>query len=263
MSNGVLLFAFDNEEIDYVKQAQECAKRVKHYLDVPVALVTDKQVSNNMFDHVIHIDEKSNFTKRIYSNGNKSTSSLTFRNTARSQAYDITPFDKTLVMDVDYMLNTRDLAEAFNNSAEFQIYKSATDIHPNRDNTEFLLTSPVGPEFYWATVFCFEKTQNVKFFFDLLKQVQNNYSYYVEQYKFQNVMFRNDYLFSIVINLVGKEFVTELPGKMFYSLDRDMPISLTYGIFKAFTTARRSKIPVELTNSDIHIMNKYWLESVL
>lgn len=264
MSKGVLLFAFDNEEIDYVKQAAECARRVKHYLQVPVALVTDRaSIDYDIFDHIINIDEKSNFSKRIYSNGSKSSTSLTFRNTARSQSYELTPFDRTLVMDVDYMLCTSDLKQALDNTEEFQIYQHATDIHFDRDDTEFKYTSPIGPVFYWATVFCFEKTNNIKLFFDLLKKVQNNYSYYVEHYKFHNVMFRNDYLFSVVINMLGHSFAKELPGKMFYSLDRDIPLSLHNNVFKAFVQKRRNRIPVELKDCDIHIMNKYWLEDVL
>ena len=41
MSNGVVLFAFNNSSIDYIKQAIYCAKNVKKYLNLPVQLVTD------------------------------------------------------------------------------------------------------------------------------------------------------------------------------------------------------------------------------
>ena len=41
MTNGVLLFAFNNSNIDYVKQAIFRAKRVKKYLGLDVQVVTD------------------------------------------------------------------------------------------------------------------------------------------------------------------------------------------------------------------------------
>ena len=41
MSSGVLLFAFNNEQVDYVAQAQYLAKRIRKYLDLPTTLVTD------------------------------------------------------------------------------------------------------------------------------------------------------------------------------------------------------------------------------
>ena len=41
MNKGVLLFANNNEQIDYVKQSIFCAKRVKSFTKLHVTLVTD------------------------------------------------------------------------------------------------------------------------------------------------------------------------------------------------------------------------------
>ena len=50
MSKGVLLFAQNNEQIDYIKQAVYLAKRIKRFLDLPVSLVTDsKEYLENTF----------------------------------------------------------------------------------------------------------------------------------------------------------------------------------------------------------------------
>ena len=58
MSKGVLLFAFNNESINYIKQAIFCANRIKKYLDLPVSLVTDINVTEvkDHFDSVIKVD---------------------------------------------------------------------------------------------------------------------------------------------------------------------------------------------------------------
>jgi hypothetical protein len=41
MTRGVLIFAFNNSEVDYVKMAAYAAKQTTKYLQVPVSLVTD------------------------------------------------------------------------------------------------------------------------------------------------------------------------------------------------------------------------------
>ena len=41
MNQGVVLFAFNNSDVDYIKQAIYCAKRVKKYLKLPVQVITD------------------------------------------------------------------------------------------------------------------------------------------------------------------------------------------------------------------------------
>jgi len=41
MSKGVLIYALNNEQIDYAKLALNAARQVKQHLGMPVALVTD------------------------------------------------------------------------------------------------------------------------------------------------------------------------------------------------------------------------------
>ena len=67
MSKGFLLFAHNNGEIDYIKLASICAKRIKKYLDKPVALVTDSDVSLKEFDFVIK-SSLDNTNTRILNN---------------------------------------------------------------------------------------------------------------------------------------------------------------------------------------------------
>mgnify|MGYP005634393397 CR=1 FL=1 len=40
MTQGVVHFALNNLEVDYIKQAVFCAKKIKEHLKLPVALVT-------------------------------------------------------------------------------------------------------------------------------------------------------------------------------------------------------------------------------
>jgi hypothetical protein len=41
MSKGVILFAFNSPKINYYDMAVSTAKRINHFLDLPVTIVTD------------------------------------------------------------------------------------------------------------------------------------------------------------------------------------------------------------------------------
>ena len=41
MDKGVLTFARNNSQVDYIKQAVFLAKRVRKYLDLPTTIATD------------------------------------------------------------------------------------------------------------------------------------------------------------------------------------------------------------------------------
>ena len=58
MSNGVLCFA-NNNEINYIKQAEQLAIRIKKYMGLPTSLCTSDQYSNSgkIFDKIIKLKE--------------------------------------------------------------------------------------------------------------------------------------------------------------------------------------------------------------
>ena len=66
MKRGVVLFAFNSPEYDYYKMAEFTAKRVNHFLNLPVTLITDKQSvsssSGYQFDNLITINSDNNNT---------------------------------------------------------------------------------------------------------------------------------------------------------------------------------------------------------
>ena len=55
MTQGALIFAFDNDHIDYVAMAAWSAANIRRHLDIPVAVVTDRGDVDG-FDRVIHCD---------------------------------------------------------------------------------------------------------------------------------------------------------------------------------------------------------------
>ena len=274
MKNGVLLFAHDNSRIDYIKQAIYCATRIKKYMHLPVALATDniakaKKDAKDAIEHFIELPlPQTNQVKHFY-NGVYSSTTLPWYNHGRSNSYDITPFDNTIVMDTDFIVSNNHLNRAFEVDRDIQFYKNICDTGLDRKLDEFKFITDTSIPMWWATVFCFKKTDNAKIFFDLVKHIKNEWNFYRLQYQIINKNFRNDFAFSIAAHILNgfnnNNFVGELPGKFWFSSDRDIPLSIEGDTCKLLVdqTDSANYIPVKLKQANIHIMNKFSLQDII
>ena len=138
MSNGVLCFANNNSEINYILQAQELALRVKRYLDLPTSVVTStpNKVDKTFFDKIIPVETPTGNYKRYY-DGADTHVNVAFNNAGRIDSFDLTPYKQTLVLDTDVILCNDDLKNSFDTNYPFQIYKDCTDLTTWREHTEF------------------------------------------------------------------------------------------------------------------------------
>jgi hypothetical protein len=275
MTNGALIFAHNNTQIDYVKLAVFAAHRIKKYLNIPVSIVTDnanyllRQYKDHPFDQVIETSVTGSTTKLFY-DGSLASKRLDWKNFSRNQAYNLSPYDKTLVIDSDYIISSDILKAAFDQDHSFQIYRKSLDLAGWRDTTYFNRINPYSIPFYWATVFVFEKNIIMQTFFDLVAYIQSNWLYFRILYNIEPVMFRNDFAFSIAIHIMnGKtngEFAMELPGKMVYIQDKDILLDIKTDSLKFLVEKENhlgEYIAAKTTNLDVHVMNKVSLLRII
>jgi hypothetical protein len=275
MSNGALIFANNNANIDYVKLAVFAARRVKQFLDIPVSIVTDskgwllKQYPDHPFDKVISIDVERSTAKLFY-DGSLNSTTVEWRNLSRNRAYELSPYDKTLVIDSDYIINSNILKIAFDLNEPLQIYQKSFDLAGWRDTSYFNRINPHSIPFYWATVFVFEKSPIMESFFDLVSYIKANWPYFRVLYNIEPTMFRNDIAFSIAIHIMnGKtngQFATELPGVMSYIQDRDLIVNMNNTTLKMLVEKQNhlgEYIAVKTTDMDVHVMNKISLTRLI
>lgn len=273
MTKGALIFAFNNSEVDYVAIAAYSAKRVKMFLNVPVSLVTnDKDASkkySEIFDQIIYFEDSSRQVKRFYT-GNSEFKNAIWFNESRSNAYALSPYDETLVLDSDYIINSYFLKYCWDQKEDFLIYDKSMDVASWRSNKEFVQVSDCGIKFYWATVFFFRKTKRVELFFSLIEHIKKNWQYYLKLYHLPGSKFRNDYAFSIAINILDG-FSTEsnfqtFANKMIYVTDRDILLEHKENKMK-FLLQKKDKLgeytAVTTDNLDIHVMSKFSLLEVI
>jgi hypothetical protein len=269
MTQGVLLFAQNNGTVDYVKMAVFCANRIKKFLNMPVSLVTDSPeaiTDADVFDQIIVIDSPESNNIKYFHDGAETKSKLVWKNQARSTCYSLTPYDETLVVDVDYVVNSDFLLYCWQQPHDFLIYQKSFDLAQSRDYSEFQRIGNYSIPFYWATVFWFRKTPEMEHFFTLVSHVKENWSYYKLLYQITSTNFRNDYAFSIAIHMMNGftngNFVVKMPKKLFYTMDTDFLVKIKNGTMQFLVQKKDNPLeylPIVISNIDVHIMNKFSL----
>ena len=102
----------------------------------------------------------------------------------------------------------------------------------------------------------------VHIFFELVKTIRDNWDYYRLLYQILEPNFRNDFAFSIAIHMMGEEFVKPLPGKMNYTLDRDVLLDIQESSLQFLVEKKNyagEYVATKTNNLDMHVMNKYSL----
>ena len=212
----------------------------------------------------------SSIQYRRYFDGSLSNKRLRFKNNIRIKSFEISPYDETLVIDCDYVINNDVLKYCWQQPHDFLIYKNAMDLSGYRYDPRFNTLSDKSIDFYWATVFYFRKNSNTEIFFNYLSHIQDNWEYYRLIYQIDYSLYRNDYAFSIAIHVMnGYQHGTwahELPGKLYFTTDRDLLID--YNDKKMKFLIEKEKYKGEYTimsvnGLNVHVMNKFSLSREL
>ena len=273
MSKGVLLFASNNGKIDYVKQAYFLAQRISKYMSLPTSIVCNHDISQKYakaFDNVIKVDSVGSFRNKKYNDGTLWGMSLPFNNMSRADAYELSPYEETLVMDTDYIISNDILNNCFVQQKDLLLYKHSVHLGEFDATHEFERISDTSVDFYWATVVFFRKSEQNKIFFDLVKHIKENYLHYRNVYQFRSTVYRNDFAFSIAVHIMNGytsgEFAGEMPGTKFYTIDRDILLEIQNDEFLCLVENTRSLgdyYTVKLKGENLHIMNKFSLERAI
>jgi len=267
MSKGCLVFAFNNEKIDYIKQATYLAKNVSKYLNLPTTLVTDVEVESKEFDQILVIEDSFYKSKKTYHDGNLANERLTFKNAARIKSYELSPYDNTFVFDTDVLLANDNFLKCFDQEKSVCMYDKSFDVCSYRKSQEFTWISDIGCKFYWATCLYFKKDDQSKMFFEVVNHVYENYSYYKRLYQINSNLYRNDFAFSIAAHIMNDyqkgDFVGSMPDTMYYSLDTDKILSINNDNFLFLSYINNKPLAIKTKKQTVHAMNKYDLEKLL
>lgn len=212
-NKGIVMFAY-NSDYNYVKIANVSAALCKKWTALPVTLITDEFGAIQAGEHIdnIIIQPMTSTNKRIIRNTHDSSQrTIDWKNINRASAYDLSPYEQTILIDCDYLTFSDTLYELTWTNLEFTCHKEAYDITGNNWITgNDVRLSQYSIPMLWATVIYFTKNSFSKSVFDMMKLVEANYEYYAKVYGFRASPFRNDFALSIAYHAMSGYGLDEL-----------------------------------------------------
>ena len=272
MKKGIVIYAHNSRNIDYALLSLIAGGLAKKNLQVPVSLITDQSTvdwmkESNIYNKAQEIFDQIILTKRPKTdNRRKLHDGLTnqivpFINSDRYSVWELTPYDRTLLIDSDFLIFSKHLNEYWDVDQDIMISPAINDIcDQNRLGYQDRYISDTGIKLYWATTVMFTKNQKTKFFFDMVSHIKANYKFYADLYRFDDRQYRNDISFSIAKHIYdGFETNNQnsLPPVL-TAIDKDIfcKIENQKLIFLINYKLDENFCAVTVSNIDIHIMNK-------
>ena len=249
MTTGVLLYCFDTPEVAYHKFAEKCVELINKNLKLEITLVTN-------FETYKKLKPLGMINYRLIENriGNKRSyrgKNISWNNLERSLAYEHSPYNTTILMDVDYFCFTNNLLTYTNTKYDFLVHNKVHDL----TGTDMILgknesTLPL----IWATVTIFRKSEFAKQVFDLIKHIQEYYGHYRNLYRLKYMNYRNDFAFAIALHQLNgmnthKNFIPTPMAMLAHEVDV-LEMSDTGVVFKY-----GKKIGIT-DKQDVHVMDK-------
>ena len=252
MSRGVLLYAFNNGTTDYLSMAKWSAERIERFLGLPTTIISNQ-------------DDAELGGTRVF---NATRGGELWYNASRNRAWDHSPYDETIVLDVDYIVNSEILNLLFTVDKPFMIHQTATDV---TRRAEFIALDRFGEHKFpsrWATVMYFKRDDRAKEVFDTVEMIKRDWKHYGDLYKFRSDTFRNDWAFSIALGLLGGHLestrssipwplVTATTDVDVRSGEREDMFVLSY-----VTYLQQKAVIQNVKGLDIHVMNKQSMEAI-
>ena len=261
MTTGALIFAFNNEQTDYVSMAAWSAKNIHRHLGIPVAVVTDYENPLGDFDYVINTQAHGG-GQRYFSDYD---TNVTWHNTNRMDAYTLSPWDQTLVLDADYVVASNHLSSILKSRQDFLCYRWARDVTGLQTFEDLNYFGNHRMPMWWATVMMFRRGNSAELLFDTMQMVRDNWTHYRNLYKNPVATYRNDHALSIALNTLNGHTlcVDAIPGTLASLTPEHRLTQLDADSYRVdFSTPDKKPRWIMLTQ-DFHAMGKQQLGAIV
>ena len=248
MTTGALIFARNNEQIDYVAMANWSAKNIQRHLDIPTHIVTDESIATDNSRHFADVG------------------TVTWHNLNRMDAYDASPWDRTLVLDADYVVASDQLKVVLNSNQDFLAHGQAYDVTGLNDFQGLNYFGDYRMPMTWATVMMFHKSQQASLIFDTMRMARNNWKHYKNLYKNNSPTYRNDHALSIALGVVNGHTLDydSIPWGLASLTPEHKLTQIDQDHYRVdFVTADNKPRWITIQNQDFHAMGKKHLGDIV
>lgn len=274
-TQGFMMFAYNNEQLDYTGLALLAALAIKKQMpNYPVVLVTNKQslsqcskqsksLISKAWDDIIITNPTYEKNTRLHHDGAYNSFSAQFTNTNKHDIYNLSPFDETILIDTDYICGNANLAMLFGGQNDVAMYRDAKNLRCEEPYTTERWLHYAGIRMWWSTVVYWRKSEEAEHFFNIWQAVKENWEYYRFLYKFPGSLYRTDYAASIAAHMCDGwqdgGFIGKIPNFMRYQDQQDDIVKVlapNHWILLSNLPEDHKNLLVEIKNEDIHLMNK-------
>lgn len=261
MTRGVVIFAHDNASICYTAMAEWNARKIKQHLGLPTTLITSSKVTSSVFDRVISSEPVDNGSRWF----DDLQESVPWRNTDRADAFVLSPYNETLVLDADYIVSSSLLNTFFDLVEDIACPRYSFDVS-GTDNFESLnVFGRYRMPMAWATVLYFKKTPTAKTVFVMMKMIRQHWNHYRNLYAIDQTQFRNDYALAIALNTVYGHVAKwpTLPFKLATVLPAHKITNIDSGYRIDWTDQDNKRHYIHVRDLDLHVMGKHFLGDII
>jgi hypothetical protein len=265
MTTGALIFAFNNEQTDYIAMARWSARNIRRHLNIPVAIVTDCDPGAGAlgeFDKVIYSKPDSGGTRWFEDYQN----TVTWHNAGRVDAYSLTPWDQTLVLDADYVVVGSELRRVLESDADFMCHRTAVNMATGLPLKALNVFGQHDMPMWWATVMMFRRSNTAQYIIDCRQIRRNNWQHYRDLYGIDNLTYRNDFALSIALGIVSGHTgqVDQIPWPLLSVLPDTELSKLDDNLYQVnYCDSTNSPRWVTWQGTDFHAMGKQDLEKII
>jgi len=251
-SKGIVVFAFNTSFVDYVGIADFTSRLSHKFLNLPITLITDNTATPKFnYDKIIRLD----YSGDNFRLNSKEGVSAEWKNFGRYLAYELSPYEDTILLDGDYLTLDDSLLKLWQQPFDYKLmYQSITPEEYMHNKM-----SVNGLDFVWATVVLFRKSDKAKMLFDTVGRIQRNYPYYKTLYNGDG-SYRNDYAFAIADMLLNGYKITRKQGIPWRMLTIDNNIS-DIKIKDNNLIIREAEKAIVSPWQNLHVMDKKFLMS--
>jgi hypothetical protein len=246
MTVGALIFAYNNEQIDYVAMAHWSAQNIKRHLNIPTTIITGDIESTN---------------QRYF----EDVGTVTWHNLNRMNAYELSPYDRTLVLDADYVVASNQLEVLLSADQDFMCHRWAYDVTGLQTFDDLNYFGAHRFPMWWATVMMFRRSTRAKLIFDSMLMIKNNWDHYRNLYANPRSTYRNDHALSIALNIENGHTLetTDIPWSLASLTPAHKLTQLEQDRYRVdYVTADQRSRWIELT-TDFHAMGKQQLGDIV
>jgi len=243
-SKGVLILYSNSAQLDYYKLSKLCSRLAEQYLNVPCTIqyIEPEQTNFRTFRYPENKLEKTEWN-----------------NIGRFSALDLSPYDETILLDSDYIVQSNTLANYFGCDHDFLCHNKSWDVTGNNVFRHDQYMTQNKFDMRWATVIYFKKTEKAKQIFKTWRSVYEHYDYYSKLFGFRRTPFRNDFAMSIAHQICNGY-------KNSYTFNHDLPaLSSSDSVLNYNKGKWLLKYQYKNTHNvmrykgDLHVMNKHSL----